>query len=135
MHWRPRSRSCSSPSTRRGSPPGNRSSGSDPSEADGLALSSRNAYLSAEERRAAGAIPRALDEARQAVVRGERSPAAVVAAARSVLDAEPLLRVDYVELVDTAKLQPVAVIEGEMLLAVAVYAGKTRLIDNIVVTL
>jgi pantoate--beta-alanine ligase len=101
---------------------------------DGVALSSRNVRLSPAERRAAQAIPRALKAAEKAIEGGERDPAKVVKTARDILEAEPALRVDYVELVDTAKLQPVAGIEGEMLLAVAVYAGKTRLIDNIVVT-
>jgi pantoate--beta-alanine ligase len=100
---------------------------------DGVALSSRNVRLSPAERRAAQAIPRALHEAERAIEQGERDPGRIVKIARDVLEAEPVLRVDYVELVDTAKLQPVAAVEGEMLLAVAVFAGKTRLIDNIVV--
>ena len=101
---------------------------------DGVALSSRNVRLSPAERRAAQAIPRALKAAEVAIENGERDPAKVVEIARRVLEAEQILRVDYVELVDTAKLQPVGALEGEMLLAVAVYAGTTRLIDNIVVT-
>ena len=101
---------------------------------DGVALSSRNVRLSPTERRAAQAIPRALKAAEVAIENGERDPAKVVETARRVLEAEAILRVDYVELVDTAKLEPVASFEGEMLLAVAVYAGRTRLIDNIVVT-
>ena len=101
---------------------------------DGVALSSRNVRLSAAERRAAQAIPRALKAAEKAIESGEREPARVIEIARSVLEAEPVLRVDYVELVDTTKLKPVAGLEGEMLLAVAVYAGTVRLIDNIVVT-
>jgi pantoate--beta-alanine ligase len=101
---------------------------------DGVALSSRNVRLSPAERRAAQAIPRALKEAEKAIEGGERDPGKIVKIARDVLETEPVLRVDYVELVDTAKLQPVAAVEGEMLLAVAVFAGTTRLIDNIVVT-
>jgi pantoate--beta-alanine ligase len=101
---------------------------------DGVALSSRNVRLAAAERRAAQAIPRALKAAEKAIESGEREPAKVVEIARGVLDAEPLLRVDYVELVDTTTLKPVASLEGEMLLAVAVFAGSVRLIDNIVVT-
>jgi pantoate--beta-alanine ligase len=100
---------------------------------DGVALSSRNVRLSPAERRAAQAIPRALHEAERAIEQGERDAGRIVKSARDVLESEPVLRVDYVELVDTAKLQPVAAVEGEMLLAVAVFAGKTRLIDNIVV--
>jgi len=102
-------------------------------DGNGLALSSRNAYLSADERRAAAAIPAALKAAEAAIAGGERDPEVVVARARERIEAEPPLRIDYVELVDTGTLQPVATLEGEMLLAVAVYAGKTRLIDNTVV--
>jgi len=97
---------------------------------DGVALSSRNVYLSADERRAAGAIPRALAAARRALAQGERDPERIVAAARAVLDAEPLLRLDYLALVDAETLDPLERARGEMLLAVAVFAGKTRLIDN-----
>ncbi|HJQ98346.1 MAG TPA: pantoate--beta-alanine ligase [Candidatus Polarisedimenticolaceae bacterium] len=97
---------------------------------DGVALSSRNVYLSAEERKAARAIPRALAAARKTWQEGERDARKIVAAARAVLDAEPLLRVDYLALVDAETLDPVERAGGEMLLAVAVFAGKTRLIDN-----
>ncbi len=101
---------------------------------DGVAMSSRNVRLSPSERRAAQAIPRALEAAEDAIEAGERDPAKVVETARRVLEAEQELRVDYVELVDTAKLERVAAFEGEMILAVAVYSGKTRLIDNLVIT-
>jgi len=101
-------------------------------EADGLAMSSRNARLSPEERRAAAAIPRALEAARGALEGGERDAGSIVEAARAVIADEPLLQVDYVELVDTERLDPVSRAQGETLLAVAVFAGKTRLIDNIV---
>jgi len=99
-------------------------------DGDGVALSSRNVYLSVEERRAARAIPRALAAARQAVTAGERDPVAILGAARAELAAEPLLRLDYLELVDAETLAPIARAGGEMLLAVAVFAGATRLIDN-----
>jgi pantoate--beta-alanine ligase len=99
---------------------------------DGVALSSRNVYLSPEERRAARAIPRCLDAAQRAVASGERDPAKVVRAAREVLEEEPSLKVDYVALVGTAELEPVERVEGEVLLAVAVWVGRTRLIDNVV---
>jgi pantoate--beta-alanine ligase len=100
---------------------------------DGVALSSRNVRLSPAERRAAQAIPRALKAAEAAIEQGERDAATVVKAVRELLEAEPILRVDYVELVDTARLQPVALLGGEVLLAIAVYSGKTRLIDNVIV--
>ena len=98
---------------------------------DGVALSSRNVYLSPEERRAARAIPRALEAARAAVEAGELEGAEIVRAARAPIESEPLLRIDYVSLVDTERLQPVERVGGEMLLAIAVFAGSTRLIDNI----
>ena len=97
---------------------------------DGVALSSRNVYLSPEERTAARAIPRALEAARRALDEGERDTSRILAAARVPLDAEPLLRLDYLELVDAETLTPEAKVQGEMLLAVAVFAGATRLIDN-----
>lgn len=97
---------------------------------DGVALSSRNARLSPEEREAARAIPRALEQARRVVAEGQRHPDKVLAAARELLEAEPRLSVDYLELVDPEWLEPVTRIEGEILLLVAAYAGTTRLIDN-----
>jgi len=100
---------------------------------DGVALSSRNVYLSPDERRSARAVPEALQAAEEAIAAGEREPARIVDAARERLEAGNLLRVDYVELVDTNLLQPVARAEGEMLLAIAVFAGKTRLIDNTII--
>lgn len=102
-------------------------------EADGLAMSSRNAYLSADERRAALCLSRALGAARQACARGERG-AGVLAAATSELAAEPLARVDYAELVDADSLEPTDALERPALLALAVFIGRTRLIDNAVLT-
>jgi len=100
-------------------------------EADGLALSSRNAYLSPEERKAALALSTGLRWAEKAVAAGERDAARLVAGVRTVLEAEPLARVDYVEAVDPGTLEPVAEIRGEVLLALAVFIGATRLIDNV----
>ncbi len=101
-------------------------------ELDGVAMSSRNVRLTPGERLAARAIPRALESAKAALEAGERDPGKIVVAAKTVLAAEPLLTTDYVELVDTERLDPVPKAHGEMLLAVAVFAGPTRLIDNIV---
>lgn len=98
---------------------------------DGLALSSRNVYLSPDERHAATVIPRALAAAAQTVAAGERSPAAVVGAAVALIELEPLLRVDYLELVDRTEMLPVTEVAGDLLLVAAVYAGKTRLLDNV----
>ena len=100
-------------------------------DADGVALSSRNVRLSPEERKAARAIPKALEAAEAAVSAGEKDSAKVVRAAQAVLEQDPMLRVDYVALVDTDRLEPAERIEGERLLVVAVYAGAVRLIDNV----
>jgi pantoate--beta-alanine ligase len=97
---------------------------------DELALSSRNRYLSSDDREAARAIPRALEIARRMVEDGSRDPEEIVAAARSVLETEQRLRIDYVALVDTAMLDPVRKLDGEAALVVAVALGDVRLIDN-----
>jgi len=100
-------------------------------EADGLALSSRNRRLDAAQRQAAAAIYRALQAAAEKVVAGVRNPETVRGAALAVLDREPLLRLEYLEIVDTCEMQPVEQISGEVLIATAVWAGSTRLIDNV----
>ena len=99
---------------------------------DGVALSSRNGYLSPDERRAARAIPRALEAARIAAAGGERDGGRVLAAAREILEREPVLKIDYLALVDTERLEALDRLDGESLLAIAVFAGRTRLIDNVV---
>lgn len=101
-------------------------------EEDGVAMSSRNALLTPDERRSARAIPRSLEAARTALERGERDPSKILAAGRAVLVEAPLLRIDYLELVDPDRFEPVAKVQGSMLLVVAVIAGATRLIDNVV---
>jgi len=100
-------------------------------EADGLALSSRNAYLSPEERRAAPVLYRALQAAGQAIASGEKSGDAVRRVLAEVLAGEPLARVEYAEVVDGATFQPVASVSGSVVLPLAVRIGGTRLIDNV----
>ncbi len=100
-------------------------------EPDGLALSSRNAYLSPEERKAALVLSISLRWAERAVAAGERDAAKVIGGIRSVIEAEPLARIDYVEAVEPANLEPVADVRGDVLIALAVFIGSTRLIDNI----
>lgn len=101
-------------------------------EEDGLALSSRNAYLSTEERRAATVLHRALLAARDALDAGERDADAIRRRMREVLDAEPRADTEYAEVVDTASFQPVAGrITGPVVLPLAVRIGTTRLIDNL----
>lgn len=97
---------------------------------DGIALSSRNKFLGVEERQAATAIPRALDAARYVLSQGQHKPEEILETAREVLEAEPLLRVDYLELVDKDNLAPVTLVDREVLLLVAVFCGDTRLLDN-----
>jgi pantoate--beta-alanine ligase len=103
-------------------------------EADGLALSSRNARLSVEAREQAPVLYRALVRAKELVQGGERSAAALERAVQAILADAPLGRVDYVEIVRRADLSPVALLEGECLVAVAVWFGDTRLIDSITVS-
>jgi pantoate--beta-alanine ligase len=102
-------------------------------EADGLALSSRNVYLSAEERRQALVLSRAVRTVELLVAGGERRAEALVAAGRAVFAEEPGVRVDYVELVDWGTLEPVEVAVPGTLFAVAAWVGATRLIDNAVI--
>jgi pantoate--beta-alanine ligase len=98
-------------------------------EPDGLALSSRNAYLSPEERTRALALSSALFEARERAARGERGAAALAAGARRRL-AEAEARVDYVEVVEPETLRPVDRAEPGSVMLLAAFVGRTRLIDN-----
>jgi len=104
-------------------------------EADGLALSSRNKYLNAEERKAAPALYRALQEAAGRIHAGERDPLKARADALELLAAERLIRVEYFEIVDPDELQPVDRITGSVRIAAAIWIGTTRLIDNTSVSL
>lgn len=102
-------------------------------EEDGLAKSSRNTYLSAEERKAALCLSRGLNKGKAAVETGETDAEKVKAIITAEIEAEPLSRIDYVEIVDWNNLEPVSSTEGSILAAVAVYIGKTRLIDNFII--
>jgi len=103
-------------------------------EADGLAMSSRNAYLSPEERRAATCLYEALCRAREMVAGGERDAAKVRSEMRRVIEGRKSARIDYVELVDPRNLEGIDRISGDTLIAVAVHVGGTRLIDNLCLT-
>jgi pantoate--beta-alanine ligase len=99
-------------------------------EHDGLALSSRNLLLSADDRARAVVVPRAIDAAAASLAAGERSSAVVLAAARAVLAAEPTAEPEYVELRDVDTLQALEVVAERAVLLVAVWLGGVRLIDN-----
>ncbi|MBP7676943.1 MAG: pantoate--beta-alanine ligase [Thermoanaerobaculia bacterium] len=101
-------------------------------ESDGLAMSSRNSYLSPEERKAAPALFRALLATQLVHELGERKAEKLLAAFRMAIGAEPRLDLDSVDLVDAATMRPVEKVDRPVLLAAAVRAGRTRLIDNVV---
>ena len=101
-------------------------------EPDGLAMSSRNAYLDGEERRHALVLQRSLQETRQRFQAGERIAAKLIAAAMEVLARVPQVALDYFEIVDPETLDPVEQVSQRTLVAVAAYVGSTRLIDNVV---
>jgi pantoate--beta-alanine ligase len=101
-------------------------------EADGVAMSSRNANLSAVERAAAACLSSALAAGRDAVAAGIHRTDDVLARVRGVIAAEPLARVDYIEVVDADTIEPIEHIDRPALLALAVFIGRTRLIDNTV---
>jgi len=100
-------------------------------EKDGLARSSRNQYLNAEERKQATVLRKALLKGAEMTRGGETSATRVVLAVREMISQAPLARIDYVDLVDPGNLQPIEVISPNSLLALAVFFDKTRLIDNI----
>jgi pantoate--beta-alanine ligase len=100
-------------------------------ESDGLALSSRNVYLQPAERTSATILFQALQTARSMIEAGERNPEVVKESAARVLNREPAVRPEYLEIVDTWEVQPVREIAGPVRIAGAVWIGKTRLIDNV----
>jgi pantoate--beta-alanine ligase len=102
-------------------------------EPDGLAMSSRNAYLEPRERRAATILFRALDAARESIAHGEHDALRLTAAMREMLRTEPLAEPEYVELVDAETLEHVTRLRGVCLALLAVRIGKTRLIDNLLI--
>ncbi len=101
-------------------------------EEDGLAKSSRNTYLSEEERQAAVVLHQGLLAGEQLIKTGETDASKIVGAITDVIGKEPLARIDYVELVEWDSLKPATSVRGEVLAAVAVYIGTTRLIDNFI---
>lgn len=104
-------------------------------EEDGLAKSSRNTYLNAEERQAALCLSRAVVLGKELIAGGERDAEKVLGAMKELISNEPLAKIDYVQAVDGVTMAPVDTIAGQVLVAMAVYIGKTRLIDNFSVKL
>jgi pantoate--beta-alanine ligase len=104
-------------------------------EADGLALSSRNAYLDPAQRKAALVLSRALRSAADTVVDGERDPAVLARAVRDLVSEEAAVELEYVEVRDTRDLGEMTAIAGDVLIALAARVGSTRLIDNVVLHL
>jgi pantoate--beta-alanine ligase len=102
-------------------------------EGDGLAMSSRNVYLNAEERRAAGVLHRALAVAREEVRTGVRDTLRLQEAMRRALASEPLARLDYLEIVDAETFEPMVRVARPAYVLLAAYLGRTRLIDNMLI--
>jgi pantoate--beta-alanine ligase len=103
-------------------------------EGDGLACSSRNRYLNEEERKQASVLRNAMLAAAKRAGAGERSAKVIIDFARSRIEEAPLARIDYVDLVDAETLHPIQFVRPNSLLAVAAFFGKTRLIDNILIS-
>ena len=102
-------------------------------EKDGLAMSSRNRYLNEEERKSALVLSRSLDLAKKLIDKGETNPEKIQREMVKLIESENSTRIDYIELVDVDNLTPKDRIEGKILIALAVFVGKTRLIDNLLV--
>lgn len=102
-------------------------------EKDGLALSSRNEYLDKRERQTALALYRSLQKAKKMIMEGERKAAQIIGKMKELIGKEPLAEIEYVDIVDLDELSSVEAIGQEALIALAVYVGKTRLIDNMIV--
>ena len=102
-------------------------------EDDGLAKSSRNTYLNGEERQAALVLNRSLKAGKALVDAGETRACVIKSAITAEIEKEPLAKIDYVDVVDFDTITPVEKLEGSILVAIAVYIGKTRLIDNFIV--
>ena len=103
-------------------------------EEDGLAKSSRNSYMNEEERKSAVILYKALTEGRKMIEAGERNPQTVIDKMTEIVSSEPRAEIDYIDIVDALTIEKIGVIQGEILMAMAVFIGKTRLIDNIMIT-
>lgn len=102
-------------------------------EDDGLAKSSRNTYLNAEERKAALVLSKAVFKGEELIKNGEKNSDVILNTMKDIINGEPLAKIDYVQLVNADSIEPLETAEGRVLVAMAVYIGKTRLIDNFIV--
>jgi len=102
-------------------------------EEDGLAMSSRNTYLNPQERKAALVLYRSLKLAEKMIKQGERNSAKIVQQMKELIGREPLAKIDYISITDNNHLQELTIIEDKALIALAVYIGRIRLIDNMVI--
>lgn len=100
---------------------------------DGLALSSRNTYLNAQQRISALSLSRSLREAQRMIERGERNPEKIILRMKEIITSTPFTRIDYIEVVDIETLDPLPVINEKALIALAVFIDKIRLIDNTII--
>lgn len=103
-------------------------------EADGLAMSSRNVYLTKSERKTASFLYGSLKLAEDLVASGEKSSRKITKKMRDLISEEPSIKIDYVSIVQTKSLKEIASVEGEILIAVAAFIGRTRLIDNVILS-
>ena len=101
-------------------------------EEDGLAKSSRNTYLSSEERIAATVLNKSLKLAKEALEKGEKSSNNIINLIKNTIDIENLAKIDYIQVVDALSMKDVQEINSDILVAIAIYIGKTRLIDNFI---
>lgn len=101
-------------------------------EEDGLAKSSRNTYLSPDERKAAVVISKSLKAGLEMIEKGETDTAKIIESITALIESEPLAKIDYIKAVDADSIEPVGTVSGRVLFAAAVYIGKTRLIDNFI---
>lgn len=102
-------------------------------EPDGLAMSSRNTYLTPEQRKAAPVLFKALQQAQALIEKGERKSKTILKEMREIIEKEPLARIDYISAADLVELKDIKSIKGKCLISLAVYFGVTRLIDNIII--
>jgi pantoate--beta-alanine ligase len=99
-------------------------------EADGLAMSSRNVYLSPDERKQALCLRESLDVAKELVKKGERKTSVLIAAMRAHIEARPSAKIDYISIADVDTLKELDIVHQKAVVLLAVFVGKTRLIDN-----